>query len=453
MAVMTYISEKFDKGANIANEVLQMTEKIRAIVNTVGKKEPIDSTQLPLDKKTSFLAGWVCDIESYKEAENQHWEVQLGHSAGKWFFYKPHVNIYDPDDPPNSLVDKVVACCETRGYRLARGEGEINIIGIEGMDLDGTFNPDTRDKWNDLVGILRFHKGQPRFDALYRATTEPSQYWTNDPPGSLDAVARLDTGFHSKLWQVGRHRGYEALVQADNTVRLVRDRNRNHRRDDIVSHEQGNGINLHTTKTTGWTGSATEASIGPWSAGCVVIYNPSDFLELMSYVTQSKQHQQNRYHDFDFILLWSRWLKEGTPRTDGVSATEEDLDVMARTIWGEARGESFNGKVGVAWVIRNRMAKSPKYNWPATLKGVCHQMYQFSCWNPGDANLYKLKTVTEADSNFRECKEIARKVVKGELADVSNGADHYYANYIAKPNWATGTPVAVIGVHLFYKLV
>ena len=432
-----------------------MTKKIKALVNTVGKKQPIDSTQLPPDQKASFLAGWVCDINDCKDAANQHWDVQLGHSAGKWFFYKPHVQIYDPSKPPSgNLAEKVIACCETRGYTLARGRGEINLIGIEGMNLDGTLNPDTNDKWNDLVGILRFHNGQPHFDALYQATTEPGWHYTNDPPDGVDAVARLDTGFHAKLWQVGLHRGYEALVQGDNTARLVRDRNRNFLRDDQVSNERWNGINLHTTKTTGWTGSASPDSIGQWSAGCVVIYKPDDFLQLMEFVKQSKQYQQNQYHDFNFILLWSRWLEEATPQTNAVSATEEDIDVMALTIWGEARGESFDGKVGVAWVIRNRMSKSPQYNWPDNIRGVCKQPSQFSCWNPGDPNLGQLTTLTEADSNFRECKEIARKVVKGELSDVSNGADHYYANYIATPDWARGkTPVATIGVHRFYELV
>ena len=41
------------------------------------------------------------------------------------------------------------------------------------------------------------------------------------------------------------------------------------------------------------------------------------------------------------------------------SYTEQDWDTLARTIFGEARGESLQGQVGVAWVIRNR-ADSPR---------------------------------------------------------------------------------------------
>ena len=36
----------------------------------------------------------------------------------------------------------------------------------------------------------------------------------------------------------------------------------------------------------------------------------------------------------------------------------EDIKIMAKTMWGEARGESEEGKIGVAWVIRNR-AENP----------------------------------------------------------------------------------------------
>jgi len=35
--------------------------------------------------------------------------------------------------------------------------------------------------------------------------------------------------------------------------------------------------------------------------------------------------------------------------------TEKDRDVLARTPWGEARGESTAGQVAVAWTIRNRV--------------------------------------------------------------------------------------------------
>jgi spore germination cell wall hydrolase CwlJ-like protein len=36
-----------------------------------------------------------------------------------------------------------------------------------------------------------------------------------------------------------------------------------------------------------------------------------------------------------------------------MTVTEKDRDVLARTLWGEARGEGLAGMVAVAWSIRN----------------------------------------------------------------------------------------------------
>ena len=38
-----------------------------------------------------------------------------------------------------------------------------------------------------------------------------------------------------------------------------------------------------------------------------------------------------------------------------MTVTEQGRDVLARTLWGEARGEGLAGMVAVAWTIRNRV--------------------------------------------------------------------------------------------------
>ncbi len=91
-------------------------------------------------------------------------------------------------------------------------------------------------------------------------------------------------------------------------VRLRRDKNRNHRRDDVVTVERGNGINLHTSKTTGWRGSYSETSIGRWSAGCVVIPDPAEFRQCLSILEKSPQYRQNCNTLFDFRLLDHGWI-------------------------------------------------------------------------------------------------------------------------------------------------
>jgi len=52
--------------------------------------------------------------------------------------------------------------------------------------------------------------------------------------------------------------------------------------------------------------------------------------------------------------------------------TINDIDVLARTLWGEARGEGPAGQVAVAWTIRNRVNDGrAKSWWGEGYTGVC----------------------------------------------------------------------------------
>lgn len=130
-------------------------------------------------------------------------------------------------------------------------------------------------------------------------------------------------------------------------------------------------------------------------------------------------------------------------------------DILARTIWGEARGETLQGKEAVANVIINRLKISRargKFWWGNTLEEVCQKPFQFSCWNEDDPNYTKILAVTEDDPQFAICLRIARRALNGVLTDHTNGADHYHADHVT-PKWAhSRVPAAVIGNHIFYQL-
>lgn len=131
------------------------------------------------------------------------------------------------------------------------------------------------------------------------------------------------------------------------------------------------------------------------------------------------------------------------------SANADAVETLARTLWGEARGEGPDGMQAVAAVVLNRQAHR---RWPNDVVAVCQQPWQFSCWNPGDPNRSKLLAVTAKDAMFARALGIARDALAGELVDPTGGADHYHAKGIL-PSWAKGqTPSAAIGNHLFYKL-
>ena len=65
--------------------------------------------------------------------------------------------------------------------------------------------------------------------------------------------------------------------------------------------------------------------------------------------------------------------------------TDYDFEIMAKTIYGEARGETREGQIAVACVIFNRF-RSGKWFSAKTLAGVCLKPLQFSCWNKSDPN-------------------------------------------------------------------
>lgn len=131
------------------------------------------------------------------------------------------------------------------------------------------------------------------------------------------------------------------------------------------------------------------------------------------------------------------------------------IDVLARTLWGEARGEGSAGMEGVACTILNRVARAEKeggFWWGNTIVQVCQKPYQFSCWNRSDPNYKILQAVDESDLYFASALRVARRAVAGTLSDSTNGATHYHADYIT-PYWAKGEkPCARIGRHVFYCL-
>jgi spore germination cell wall hydrolase CwlJ-like protein len=135
---------------------------------------------------------------------------------------------------------------------------------------------------------------------------------------------------------------------------------------------------------------------------------------------------------------------------------DRDLDILARTIYGEARGELNHAAGGIkslqaiGWVVRNR-TKQKQFS-PYVYK-VCMQPWQFSCWNLNDPNRKALLDVTLDDKVFQECYLAATSVLFNRVNDCTSGADHYHSTYIDAPYWAVGkTSCAKIGQHLFYKL-
>ncbi|NQU58997.1 MAG: cell wall hydrolase [Rhodospirillales bacterium] len=132
---------------------------------------------------------------------------------------------------------------------------------------------------------------------------------------------------------------------------------------------------------------------------------------------------------------------------------DAEVELLARTLYGEARGETVRGKEAVACVIINRVKRARErggYWWGDSLGLVCQKPWQFSCWNAGDPNLKKITAVAPDNRVFQSCIRIARRAATGALDDLTGGATHYHTKGVNPPWSRAKAPSLEIGNHLFY---
>lgn len=131
---------------------------------------------------------------------------------------------------------------------------------------------------------------------------------------------------------------------------------------------------------------------------------------------------------------------------------DSELDILAKTLWAEARGEGRDGMIAVAWVIRNR-AEKPGW-WGSSIETVCLKAWQFSCWNSNDPNAPYLRGGKAIPGReYTLAREAAIAVVNGHEPDPTGGATHYYSTTMKKPpTWAaSGRRTTQIGRHIFFR--
>ena len=116
-------------------------------------------------------------------------------------------------------------------------------------------------------------------------------------------------------------------------------------------------------------------------------------------------------------------------------ASSSQVDLLARLISAEARGEPYSGQVAVGAVVLNRI-KHPSF--PNTLSGVIYQSGAFTCISDGQFNQ------PVAESAYRA----ARAALNGVAP--SGGAVYYFNPSTATSSWIWSRPlITVIGKHRF----
>lgn len=116
----------------------------------------------------------------------------------------------------------------------------------------------------------------------------------------------------------------------------------------------------------------------------------------------------------------------------------EDVEILARAIYAESRGEPYKGQVAVGAVILNRVKSA---NFPNSIEKVIYQDGQFSSVQDGQINLLPNETAFKA----------AKAAIEGE--DPSKGALFFYNPKTAKTLWWLNSrdKLTEIGNHVFAK--
>jgi len=143
------------------------------------------------------------------------------------------------------------------------------------------------------------------------------------------------------------------------------------------------------------------------------------------------------------------------PKWTGDFNDDTEQMIMARVIFGEGRSLPQKGRVAIGWVVRNRINDS---RWANNYHDVILEPKQFSAFNKYDENFEFVKNPftdeTQIDE-WRECHEVARKVMQNEVEDSADGANHYFSNFIPDPYWTKWKRAKFkiqIGNTLFYNI-
>ena len=121
------------------------------------------------------------------------------------------------------------------------------------------------------------------------------------------------------------------------------------------------------------------------------------------------------------------------------STSTSDIQLMARAINGEARGEPYEGQVAVGAVILNRVKDS---RFPNSISGVIYQPGAFTAVSDGQINA----AISEGSTVYKA----AQDAINGW--DPTSGCVYYFNPNTATNKWIWSRPlVETIGKHRFCK--
>lgn len=121
------------------------------------------------------------------------------------------------------------------------------------------------------------------------------------------------------------------------------------------------------------------------------------------------------------------------------SSNVSDVQLIARAVNGEARGEPYEGQVAVGAIILNRVKDS---RFPNTIAGVIYQPGAFTAVSDGQINV----SISQGSTVYKA----AQDAINGW--DPTGGCIYYFNPATATNKWIWSRPlVKIIGKHRFCK--
>jgi peptidoglycan hydrolase-like protein with peptidoglycan-binding domain len=196
--------------------------------------------------------------------------------------------------PTGEWIDRVVAYMQKKNYFIGRHPDCKNIVYVEGVDADGTLNPQTPNVFEDLRIVFSIGPDGKPLIQPWIATTEPGKPYTLNPMNPKGA-ARIATGQY-KSWAVGTHVGasghdpHEALIQCA-PIDVYRDSNKDFKREG-PTYTGIFGVNQH------WGYDQPKDDVGMASAGCLVGEKRDGHRAFMAVIKSDPRFRANNAYKF-----------------------------------------------------------------------------------------------------------------------------------------------------------
>ncbi len=151
-----------------------------------------------------------------------------------------------------------------------------------------------------------------------------------------------------------------------------------------------------------------------------------------------------------------RKVAKGDRSAVAAQAPNEAVQLLALTMWGDARQDGPEAMRAVGHVVMNRIRSARHFG--RNIKEVVWKRKAFSCWNPSDPNRAAMKSIKSLPSDsldkirYKQAVKIARDIIGHADSDPTSGALFYHTKSIS-PGWSLGAkPVVKLDNHVFYRV-